>query len=579
MKSNGACPFPPGSKVVSYARDSGGDEQERSVERQNHVYADYCATHGLILLHAFADRARPGSSTAGRDDFERMIAYLRKNPDGVAGVILWKHNRFARNQLDSQYFKADLRRRGFILVFMADDIPDAGDLTPVFESLLEWKAERDLKDISTDAKGGLADLVKSIKPDGGFEGFAPGRPPRCFKRQTVQIGLKRNGQPRIVSRWVPDPELWERGRLAWKMRAEGASLAAVHAATRLYSVEGSYVTFFANEIYRGVFVFGGERLENFVPALCTAEQWNAVQAIRQENREMRIPTRHPRRVGSRYILGGLIECAQCRRPMRGVTSGRNRWRAYTCLGCGLKVGAVGAEAGVVELLANRILTPASLQQLYDAWQSGQAQAALRRNETLAELRGRLGALKRAIANLVDSLERAPVSRAIAERLAERERERTELETQIAKAESGEREAASHVLTAEQLAAFGERLRAELLSGDPARAKPVLQAFIVRIEAEKERGRVFYTLPRSFGGPNTPMDCAPTGSLPFRATIDWRSPRRACPDPDRNARIVAERRAGATLRELAASYGLTTARIDQLCQPHVPRRFPGRRSGR
>jgi hypothetical protein len=33
------CPLPPGSKVFTYARDSNGDTQERSVDEQFRLYA------------------------------------------------------------------------------------------------------------------------------------------------------------------------------------------------------------------------------------------------------------------------------------------------------------------------------------------------------------------------------------------------------------------------------------------------------------------------------------------------------------------------------------------------------------
>jgi len=49
----------------------------------------------------------------------------------------------------------------------------------------------------------------------------------------------------------------------------GVTLKEIHKETRLFSSINSYATFFANEIYRGVFNYGGMRLENFVPAL-----WN-----------------------------------------------------------------------------------------------------------------------------------------------------------------------------------------------------------------------------------------------------------------------------------------------------------------
>jgi hypothetical protein len=69
---------------------------------------------------------------------------------------------------------------------MTDDIPE-GEFAPVVEALINWKNERFLKDLSQGVKRGF--------------------PPRGYLAEKVQIGVKRDGQPRIASQWVVDPEL------------------------------------------------------------------------------------------------------------------------------------------------------------------------------------------------------------------------------------------------------------------------------------------------------------------------------------------------------------------------------------
>ena len=117
----------------------------------------------------------------------------------VDGIIFWSFSRLARNQLDAQFTRSDLRRRGYVVHSMTDDVP-MGEFAPVVEALIDWKNERFLKDLSRDVKRGLHDLARAGYAPGGF-------PPRGYKSETVQIGTKRNGEPHIVSQWVPDPEL------------------------------------------------------------------------------------------------------------------------------------------------------------------------------------------------------------------------------------------------------------------------------------------------------------------------------------------------------------------------------------
>jgi len=53
--------LPPGATVWAYFRDSGGEEQERSVGQQLDVAREYAARHGLHLTLTFTDAARKGS--------------------------------------------------------------------------------------------------------------------------------------------------------------------------------------------------------------------------------------------------------------------------------------------------------------------------------------------------------------------------------------------------------------------------------------------------------------------------------------------------------------------------------------
>lgn len=43
------CPLPPAAHVVIYCRDSGGEEQDRSVSQQIDTAREYCLYHNLIV--------------------------------------------------------------------------------------------------------------------------------------------------------------------------------------------------------------------------------------------------------------------------------------------------------------------------------------------------------------------------------------------------------------------------------------------------------------------------------------------------------------------------------------------------
>ena len=65
--------LPPGSTVWTYLRDLERPSQERSIGQQETEIKEYCQRHGLVLNMVFADEARSGGSTVGREQFNEMI--------------------------------------------------------------------------------------------------------------------------------------------------------------------------------------------------------------------------------------------------------------------------------------------------------------------------------------------------------------------------------------------------------------------------------------------------------------------------------------------------------------------------
>ncbi|MBK8022024.1 MAG: recombinase family protein [Chloroflexi bacterium] len=61
------CPLPPGTHVVVYSRDSGGEEQDRSVAQQLEAIDEYCQHHHLVVEERYVDEARLSSNTEQRE--------------------------------------------------------------------------------------------------------------------------------------------------------------------------------------------------------------------------------------------------------------------------------------------------------------------------------------------------------------------------------------------------------------------------------------------------------------------------------------------------------------------------------
>ena len=284
------CPFPPGSSLFAYLRDSGHDEQELSVPQQERRIHQWCEEHGLILAHIYKDIARPGSSVVKRERLQELMHAFRKGA-AVAGVVIWKWSRFARNIDNAQYFRSEIRTRGYLFHSLNDQIPE-GPIGRVFEAILDYKDEQYLTDLSIDVKRGLRDLVETY-------GCVPGTPPTGFKREPITISYHRDGSPRTASRWVPDPDIIPNIVQAFDMFAAGASLGQIHSTFHLCRGINSYTTIFANKLYIGILEYGDLVIENYCEPIVSKSVWDAAQARRQKYARRRNTAsksyEHPRR--------------------------------------------------------------------------------------------------------------------------------------------------------------------------------------------------------------------------------------------------------------------------------------------
>jgi len=191
-----APPFPPGDRVAGYFRDSGGDEQDLSIERQVSEFRRWLGENGLHEGQLFTDAARPGSTVVGRAGFQAMLRHFRSGDAAESGLVVWRSNRFGRNTNESQFYKADIRRRGYTIYSLTDKIPP-DRYGQVIEYLLDWKDQEFLETLSEDVASGLRHIVETY-------GAMPGTPPRGFLRQPITVGTRRSGQPHVLHRWVPD---------------------------------------------------------------------------------------------------------------------------------------------------------------------------------------------------------------------------------------------------------------------------------------------------------------------------------------------------------------------------------------
>jgi DNA invertase Pin-like site-specific DNA recombinase len=501
-------PFPPGSSVAAYIRDSGGDEQDLSTIQQELEIRTWCESHQVHLTRIFLDEAQSGASTTCRTAFLEMVAYFSQKNQTEQGVIVWKFSRISREFDDAQFYKSTMRRNGYTIHSLNEIVPEGVD-GRLFEAALDWMNARYLKDMKEDVKRALHHNVKAY-------GALGGSPPRGFKHgEYIEIGKRRNGKPHRVRKWVPDEDLIPVVRKAFTMRANGASYKELTETTQLYKSKSGWLHFFENEIYIGILHFGAEIIEDYCEPIIDGDLWQMVQDINQaekENSAMRKSAVISAAQNSDYLLTGLLQCAKCGSNMSGWTipkkNNEGNWRYYHCT---LKRRSHGKECNatyipkeyiemlVLKHVSEHILDITNLINLRDEIASSRIADVDDKRADLSMMQKRMAIVNRDLGNLVDSLAQMGHSPTVQSRIHELEKEKLALQDKIYNTEL-DLITVSHLPNDEELQNLARKMRPYLENPDNRqKVKEILKVLIHHIEAHRDKRNlyveIFYYMPK------------------------------------------------------------------------------------
>lgn len=489
-------PFQAGDFVNGYLRDSGGNEQDLSVPQQEKFLREFCAQNELILVHVFKDVAKVASTTVGRENFDRMLDHFLKQKAPEKGLIIWSYARFARNDIDATIYKSQLRKAGYAVYSLMDKVPD-GQWGRLIEYVIDVQNAVFLENLSKEVKRGQHHLVEQY-------GGVPGTPPRGFKREKLELGKRRNGQPHIVHRWEPRrDEEWERCRLAWELRAQGASIDEVRQRTRLYKSNNGYHAFYRNKIYLGILEFGQLSIPDYCEALITEETWNLVQEVNARHQMTNIlkdgaAVNHPNRRRGEYLLTGLVRCGHCGSAMNGNTvmrAGRVKYSYYMCSRAKRRkdcptprIPREGLEEAILNSLLEHVVHPESLAELHAEEASLRVERQRYQADELETLRQQLAGIQSQVNRIVDAIARVSLTDALETKYQELEKQRLELQAHINKiaARAVAPPQPVHEMDLEHLAA---QLRDIFTGADLNLKREILQSFVSKISVHRQGNEV------------------------------------------------------------------------------------------
>lgn len=362
---------------------------------------------------------------------------------------------------------------------MMDAIP-AGLDGRLFEAIIHWKDAKYLQDLSEDIKRGTQDVLTR------FHGWINATPPTGYKTMSVEIGKRRDGSPHFVNKLIPDPNTSPLVQAGFEMAANQVSLSEILKATNLYHDVTGVARMLKNKIYVGIYEHSGLYIENFCPPIIERALFEKVQQIRDKARQ-RHGYYHPRAIKSnRYMLTGLIYCANCGHPLHGQRY--HEWRYYIChnipsrtaagicSSAGIRADSI--EKSVMDRLEEILNSTSILQQLFSENQKMSGKHNESFELSLQRKRDDLETIERQISRVVDAISKLPDSEALLGKLKDFEKEKNKVRQELELLEASK----PLKIRLEDLNQLGTQLKARLEDANDRTKQLILRSLNTRVSA-------------------------------------------------------------------------------------------------
>ena len=415
----------------------------------------------------------------------------------------------------------------------ADDSPTGKLMEAIIESVDEFYSEN------------LAQEVVRGMREAASRGFwVASRVPYGYARVMVQDGAKK--RPTLE----PDPATAPVVERIFNMAESGRGILNItrtlnnegiaNPTGRLWSKNGVHIIL-RNPVYTGTLVWGTDskdkaepvRVEKAFPAIVSKAQFKRV------NRKLRsrAPRRtHPRRVGSSYLLSGLVRCRACNRALSGQDAKSGRFAYYVCQSI-MKRGKDACETPrlnarrfeemVVGKIRENVLTESNIRDLVKLVDEEMDGIAHEQRQRLETVEAELVDVKRRLERLYDLAETTDLNIDDFKPRIRDHRERQEkLETAAAEARAMLSQRRDVLDDVETIAAYAQDLSVFLNESELTERRAFIESFVKEIVVQPGNALVRYTIPMPQDSPIGGMDAeevalhAPVLSTVKSGGPDW-----------------------------------------------------------
>ena len=512
--------------AVLYARASSDRQADKglSIPSQLRELHKHCETRGYVVLKEFIDEGCSGT-TDQRPAFQEMITYCKLHRERLDGVLVWKHNRFARNRVHAAVYKQYLRNLGVDVISITEPTVDSID-GELLEAVVEAVDSRFSKSLAQDVMRGMREVAKR-----GYYPFA--RAPLGYKKHPVEDGKATR------YRLVPDEDaaplvrqifsLYVEEGLGGKATAQRLNEQGISTPTGKAWTTKAVLKVLDNPVYVGTlrlrfrtenarYLADSDRsleIEGAHPPIVDAKVFERAQYLRRKRSKC-----HPRELSSNYLLSGLLRCMDCGAKMYGVSAKSGRHFYYVCQRF-YESGKTECSKGMVR---RGLLDDVVLEKVRDVLLEEECLRELAsevnrdlgdREEKILEERQlvtrQLSEKEEQIGRLVDALEQGQSLCSLRDRLAGREEEAERLRARLAELEDVRTRAQVTRLEIERIRPYVETLRETLATSSLKMQQAILRSFIKRISVGDDELEIEFSIPEDGGGGTSRRD-DPAGVL-------------------------------------------------------------------
>ncbi len=307
--------------AAAYIRVSTDNQTELSPQSQIKTIQQFAKQNGYIIPREFIfrDDGISGRRADKRPEFVKMIATAKNKPSPFSTILLWKFSRFARNQEESIFYKAQLRKNGVEVISVSEPVID-GPFGTLIERIIEWSDEYYSIRLSGEVKRGMLEKVERggavsvpafgydivdkeyvINPDSApivkqiFNDYLSGQGARQIATHLNDLGIKttrgNNWENRTVEYILQNPVYI--GKIRWNPK-------------------GKTHRDFEN---KDVIVVDGTH-----QPIIYEDTFNKVQELIHKNKKSYIPYSH-HKSNEEFMLHGLVKCSNCGRTLSMAVRG------------------------------------------------------------------------------------------------------------------------------------------------------------------------------------------------------------------------------------------------------------------